>query len=1315
MGKKNQRNKHNKNHTNIQSLNEARTGGQIALRGYSYQMLYSCYLLLSAEDNDRFQLEGIEDIDHVIKSDNTEKIIHYQIKFSKDKQDASFLIPVLKNYLEAYLIDSHRAFVLIYDFPVAKGYLENVIDGNLNAATIEHWKQIVQKIQLDNTSWNWEGFDFDVFIRNLSFIKVPKKDLASKVEQEIARKYSISTDNLRLYANGLMAFCWKAMEAGAHVCVEDIDTLMGQIKIDISNGSHNPAHSWIRKIEFEKTVSDIGSYYEGKKATPADIAYNLPIERPELERKIVDSIHNKTITVIKAASGQGKTTLALKAIYTLEGAYIPYQLLSCCNIEDIGNTIDFFNTRVKLGEKVVILIDNLDKNFAFWNKLAQLLQEVISIHYRVVITTRESDWFYYSGDISNIQSLGMVKPDLNKEEARSIYQKMRNAHKIHSSIKSWESSWGKVSDRKLLIEYIYLLSHGEMLADRINSQIKEISRNVGGSIRTEILRKVCFADYCGIKVSLEKLLESLEVQSEEDFEYILRSLENEFLIIVSKQGVIEGLHPVRSKHIVDALHQVCMIDNTAKAVLSLVDKDSIPVMFSRLYDFTFRNIGGFFEEALERIWDSDELQCSMNALKRLFAASVVNYHHSQSKLFDDAQRHRGLYVVALELCPFTTMTQFGIKTDTLKTFRDILPDNENIKYLSNLRESAIPYEVQNSILHRFIVILCNKVLDHTINDCHDLNTLADIMKWIYTLDDSLPVEKMIDLEKIWVKRYEMSIDALVTFMFLGFCKSREQYDIFIDTKWEEFLSYLKQKTRTQKIYIRDGDTTIHIEYISTIYGGNDAVRESVDRLTLICKAMPFFETYSSDSLKPINNYLKNYSIPDDAHKEMPRNNIVMMFNQDINSIWQNSIMSNYEYGSEEEWLKYWTSRRKLICKIVKTAHSCITDILSCKVLGSLGNRYDTLHAQYEDLLAEDYSLPHSHDLFMEVAETSPKQLDVKGQQYFSYMDNFINQFPGFLKRNKDSDKLLIFNLASARDALYEVQSFFEIANRKIWRASDKDYQHLCSQEIALLDQIILDCKYYAVHHPSKDYKPAYVMAWNKKQTGQDIKVAGALLDGLYARFDIAFPKRFHVKGVLKYYPVAIRKLTELSAEQAEALVTAILPFTEANFDYLELVPLDDENNIINNCVLTISKTSLMQLREAYEKGDIDALEHTELSYPMEASREVIDCFDGKMFFQKITTLPVETLATNLWCYSKNREILTESCDTVLLEEELAAIENSITQSMTVLSQNVKSDVIDMLNETVSQVYNGAIFNDENYNELIELPWTEFRFDNCDIK
>lgn len=40
MGKNNQSNKHKSIHKNIQSLNESRTGGQIALKGYSYQMFY---------------------------------------------------------------------------------------------------------------------------------------------------------------------------------------------------------------------------------------------------------------------------------------------------------------------------------------------------------------------------------------------------------------------------------------------------------------------------------------------------------------------------------------------------------------------------------------------------------------------------------------------------------------------------------------------------------------------------------------------------------------------------------------------------------------------------------------------------------------------------------------------------------------------------------------------------------------------------------------------------------------------------------------------------------------------------------------------------------------------------------------------------------------------------------------------------------------------------------------------------------------------------------------------------------------------------
>lgn len=39
---------------NIQELSISRDGGQIALRGYSYQFLYSCYLILSSSNPSNF-------------------------------------------------------------------------------------------------------------------------------------------------------------------------------------------------------------------------------------------------------------------------------------------------------------------------------------------------------------------------------------------------------------------------------------------------------------------------------------------------------------------------------------------------------------------------------------------------------------------------------------------------------------------------------------------------------------------------------------------------------------------------------------------------------------------------------------------------------------------------------------------------------------------------------------------------------------------------------------------------------------------------------------------------------------------------------------------------------------------------------------------------------------------------------------------------------------------------------------------------------------------------------------------------------------
>lgn len=540
----------------IQELSVSRDGGQIALRGYSYQFLYSCYLILSSSSPEiSFQLEGIEDIDCIKQKDDRSDVTHIQLKYSVNKQDASFLPDVLKNFIEAYLLDQNRSFKLVYDFPVAKGHLSKMFASNLDEKSRTYWIDVISKIKQNNPSWNWSVYDFDKFISCLSFEKLEKVTLVAEIEKALIGTYEITTDNVSLFANSIKILCFEKMEQRAYVTKAELDLRIQSVKIDISKGSQNPAHSWIRKLDYSKPSLDKGrSFYEGKKATPADIASGLPIKRPSLEKDVIKSIYENTVTVIKASSGQGKTTLALQATYVLQNEYKPYQLLWCDDLKEIGNIVQYFKARIQLGEKILILIDNLDNHLSKWNYLAQLLQSELHCHYKLLITSREIDWYNYSGDLSNIQSLKVIKPALEEKEAIEIFDLFREAKQLHPSMASWQRAWNKIAEKQLLIEYVYLLTHGEMLSERIALQISQIGQSSSGKAKCEILRKVCFADLCGVRLSIVDLYASQSEDSGSDFGELLKSMESEFLVHVNAEsGYVEGLHPIRSKHVVDKM------------------------------------------------------------------------------------------------------------------------------------------------------------------------------------------------------------------------------------------------------------------------------------------------------------------------------------------------------------------------------------------------------------------------------------------------------------------------------------------------------------------------------------------------------------------------------------------------------------------------------------------------------------------------------------------------------------------------------------------------------------------------------------------
>ena len=1288
---------------NIQELNASRDGGQIALRGYSYQFLYSCYLILSSSSpNISFQLEGIEDIDYIKQENDSSDITHIQLKYSINKQDASFLAGVLKNFLEAYLIDPARKFQLVYDFPVATGNLSKLFFSNLDEKSRIYWKQVISDIRWNNPSWNWSLYDFDQFISRLSFKKVEKSALAAAIEKALVQTYEITTDNISLFANSIKILCFEKMEQRSYVTKAEVDAQIQSVRIDISKGPQNPAHSWVRKLDYTKAGLDGGrSFYEGKKATPADIVSGFPIERPGLEKKVIYSVGENTVTVMKASSGQGKTTLALRAAYLLRDEYIPYQLLCCDEIKELGNIVQYFKARIQLGEKVLILIDNLDQHFCQWNRLTSLLQSELHCHYKLIVTSREIDWYHYSGDLSNIQSVNVIKPVLEEKEAFELFHRFKEAKQLHPSITDWRGAWKKVAEKQLLIEYVYLLTHGEMMAERIGTQISEIGRSSSGRAKCEILRKVCFADICGVRLSVVNLCSNETEDSGSDFGELLKSMESEFLVHVNEEsGYIEGLHPIRSKHVVERLHEFLPIDNTAISVMKMADKADLPILFSHLPEFTL-NKETFFRDAVDSLWDEKDLSNYTSAIQGLFSGCVMQYFLSNRAAFDDADAHGGLFLISTEMCPFAVFKEFGVSMDTLDKLRETFLDNKNLEYLCRLRERIPTCRLQETYVYVFCDCLYRKLRAFRFDGIEDITSYASISEWIYNINPEWNVSAGFSLDDLWSKSEKLTLECISTLMYLSYCGNREKYMEFVERNLKSILTYLKQRTRSHRIFVDSEKNAIHVEYILRLRNIKMGNEQSVSRLKFLCKALPIFDLYCSDALKPTVDLLSAYPIPDDAHKEMPIRNIVIMFHQSLTSLWNKTIMSNYEFDTVTEWLDYWFGVREKICLLADKCCACMDKLLSGKSLGGLAREVDQLHEELAQMTTGEKRYPEENRPFEKKAAMPEGSKREKGE-YFQSVQNFFNQFVWILTRDEQKRRLPMVNLRAAQSELVLMQNYFSEV------AADFDVQErqrvLCAMEERNIKRLTMCCSYYLEHMPSKYFDKYHIKDWYEGHCRDERRIAEKGFSKLASKYSIHFPDKIYTIGILRYYPIVVDDFDMTSESNLTEWLLGSIAFSEAPFDYLVILFANDLEEI-NPMALQISRQMIADVKKTIESENYSLREKQMVPYPVDVTAQMLDCFARKYILTERTTVEAEEpsigdIAEGLWIYSKSIELLTEPEDAGYLAAETQDLQTNISEMLHLLQDKLPSKDINWLTEICNDVFSGKNFDDTMFNHVI---------------
>lgn len=556
----------------LDTLLKKRNGGAINFRGIQYQILYSCHLVLKnlydATKDQSITLEGLEDIDHkqIMLTVSSSEFI--QLKSSDNKPDAGdfWTMNVLQNFLQVYLADNSSKFRLVYNFKVAEGALKQLFERKLTIKSLEHWQSKL-------TGYCNVPFDIQDFFDKITYERISFDEITNSIRQFLVKYWSINIGTERQFVNALVNNILQWSKERKSINHHHVLSLFEDVRDSYSKALKNEAvtHNWIEIVNYsDSPSSDLLTYYDGKAARPYHISNDLPAKRKFWEKKIIEAIKTNDVVVVRSSSGQGKSTLAWQVGYFLKEKNNIYQLHSVKTWEQANSIMEFLQSRVVLGEFPIVIIDGLDSEVQQW----QILVERTSLlPVRYIITSRHEDWIRYGADISSI-SLQPIDISIDKNEAEDIYNQFKQKGKLHPEIKDWQPIWEQVLDKGLLIEYTYLLTRGEMIKQRLAAQIQKLKDDRSPAAKTEILRIVSAADCLQLKIDTKNLVHYIDTSvtfSNQDRGEVLGELQNEYFLNFDKKN-IEGLHPIRSSHLLQLLHATLPLSDTLINLYQLLNE-----------------------------------------------------------------------------------------------------------------------------------------------------------------------------------------------------------------------------------------------------------------------------------------------------------------------------------------------------------------------------------------------------------------------------------------------------------------------------------------------------------------------------------------------------------------------------------------------------------------------------------------------------------------------------------------------------------------------------------------------------------------------
>ncbi len=551
-------------------------GAQAAWKGFSSQTLYIASRLISDKSEYEYYPEDVEDL--VIKKDGI-VIEAVQVKNVSAELTLSSLASTktskggegfLKRMCSLHTQNpSFRCIKVVYFNDLGVELQQIQADNNITKQLLV--KRLVDKHGLSESEAAW-------LIESLLFEKVSLDDLDTNIRTQLsdyvpvmpapglAKDLLIQHISVLSKSKGYTTLkMWqeKIHEIGASIAA-----------IDGFYKEYNKSLVRLSELQLNGNQEQLKQEYsQGVSAHPTHIRNNLDFKRNYWMEEIQAVINSKGVAILKGVSGQGKSTLCYRYLIDTYPEGCVFCVRSIANEEQAQNLVTALDGLGKYNQDLIIYID-VQPGETLW---AFLLQELQSrgLSIPVLISIRDED--YNLTPISGKAIwYGIVELALSKEEAEHIYNSFTETQP-HAEHRTFEEAWQSFGGQGPLIEFVYLLTNNQTLAQRLQEQIDALLQEGVSDKWLELLQLICYAGRLGCAVNLGAVKNEIHCST---MHAAIRRLKDEYLIRVVDDSTLEALHPVRAKIIFEALR--VQMDTNARdvvfKVLSCISSQNVRVI-----------------------------------------------------------------------------------------------------------------------------------------------------------------------------------------------------------------------------------------------------------------------------------------------------------------------------------------------------------------------------------------------------------------------------------------------------------------------------------------------------------------------------------------------------------------------------------------------------------------------------------------------------------------------------------------------------------------------------------------------------------------